>query len=502
MKILPIQSFRGNYPQATLTNNNQPKSVSNPLSSDVVVLHNKPKNNKISFGNINEVAITLAKQIPLEDRIASLFDVFKRGDVITVGRNFKETQKALKNSLDSVDHVIKRVFFIEDDNINGNLAFFKNATGEKEVLNINDFDLLVSNTGGQDALKPNDSFYVVPDDIIYVDDMGIKIKEEPKTNLSLQRHIFAKVFDFTKASKDVIKRQNAKELSALVKETKGNNKPLTFADVGGQDKAIEELEKGVLFPIQNPEAFEDFGLKVNHGIILTGPPGTGKTLLAEALANESNAYFVKLNGSELKSKWVGESEENLRAFFDEAIEKQPSIVVFDEFDSVAKKRDSVDNYSAEFVNQFLSIMSDIEKQGDDVFVIATTNKIEMLDDAILRSGRFGKHIQIGPPDLKGTRQILDIHTTKKPLAENVDKDELAKKMFNIKATGADIARLVGDAHFNALERLGLFKKMKDRTFTKADLKDLKLTTEDFDLAISNFTSESKVKERKRIGYAK
>ncbi len=474
MKILPIQSFRGNYPQATLTNNNQPKSVSNPLSSDVLVLHNKPKNNKISFGNINEVAITLAKQIPLEDRIASLFDVFKRGDVITVGRNFKETQKALKNSLDSVDHVIKRVFFIEDDNINGNLAFFKNATGEKEVLNINDFDLLVSNTGGQDALKPNDSFYVVPDDIIYVDDMGIKIKEEPKTNLSLQRHIFAKVFDFTKASKDVIKRQNAKELSALVKETKGNNKPLTFADVGGQDKAIEELEKGVLFPIQNPEAFEDFGLKVNHGIILTGPPGTGKTLLAEALANESNAYFVK----------------------------QPSIVVFDEFDSVAKKRDSVDNYSAEFVNQFLSIMSDIEKQGDDVFVIATTNKIEMLDDAILRSGRFGKHIQIGPPDLKGTRQILDIHTTKKPLAENVDKDELAKKMFNIKATGADIARLVGDAHFNALERLGLFKKMKDRTFTKADLKDLKLTTEDFDLAISNFTSESKVKERKRIGYAK
>lgn len=158
MKILPIQSFRGNYPQATLTNNNQPKSVSNPLSSDVVVLHNKPKNNKISFGNLNEVGLVLAKQIPLEDRISSLFDVFKRGDIITVGRNFKETQKALKNSLDSLDHVIKRVFFIEDDNIKGNLAFFKNATGEKEVLNINAFDLYVSNAGGHDALKPNDSF--------------------------------------------------------------------------------------------------------------------------------------------------------------------------------------------------------------------------------------------------------------------------------------------------------------------------------------------------------
>lgn len=498
MKILPIQSFSGNYQQRGQLNNSQPKLVSNPLSSDVVVLHNKQKNNSISFGSINNAAIALAKQIPLEDRISSLFDVFKRGDVITVGKNFKETQKALKNSLDSFDHVIKRVFFIEDDNIKGSLAFYKNATGEKEVLNINDFDLYLSNSGGQDALKPNESFYVMPDDILYVEDMGIKIKDAPKANLSLQRHIFSKVFDFTKDSKDIIKRQNAKELLSLVREEKGNSRPLTFADVGGQDKAIEELKKGVLFPIKYPEAFEN--IKVNHGIILTGPPGTGKTLLAETLANESNAHFLKLNGSELKSKWVGESEQNLRALIDEAVEKQPSIIVFDEFDSVAKKRDRVDNYSAEFVNQFLSIMSDIEKRNDDVFLLATTNKIEMLDDAIMRSGRFGKHIHVGPPDLKGTRQILDIHTARKPLAENIDKDELAKKMFNIKATGSDIARLASDAHNNAFERLGIFEKMSNGTFKKSDITNLKITTEDFDLAINNFVTEGKVKERKRIGY--
>ena len=147
-------------------------------------------------------------------------------------------------------------------------------------------------------------------------------------------------------------------------------------------------------------------------------------------------------------------------------------------------------------------MSDIEKQGDDVFVLATTNKIEMLDDAIMRSGRFGKHIQIGPPDLQGTRQILDIHTARKPLAEDIDKDELAKKMFSIKATGADIARLSADAHNNAFERLGIFEKMANGTFTKADINQLKITNEDFDLAINNFASESKVKERKKIGYTK
>lgn len=498
MKILPIQNFSTISPQQTRANNNHTKFASNQLSSDMVVLQNKPKKKSISFGNLNETAITLAKQLPLEDRIASLFDVFKRGDIITVGKNLKETQRALKNSLDSLDHVIKRIFFIEDDNIQGSLAFYKNATGDKEILNINNFDLYLSNSTGQEALKPNNSFYVTTDDILYIGDMGIKIKDEPKTNLSFQRHIFSKVFDFTKDSQDIIKRQNTKELKSLVLDTQEKNKPLTFADIGGQDKAIEELKKGVLYPIKYPEAFEN--IKVNHGIILTGPPGTGKTLIAESLANESNAFFLKLNGSELKSKWVGESEENLRTLFEGAIENQPSIIVFDEFDSVAKKRDKVDNYSAEFVNQFLSIMSDIEKQEDDVYILATTNKIEMLDDAIMRSGRFGKHIQIGLPDLQGTRQILDIHTAKKPLDESIDKEKLSKKLFEIHATGADIARLSSDAYNNAFERVGIFDKMSNGTFVKSDIDNLKITKEDFEQAINNFVKEGQIKERKKIGY--
>lgn len=502
MKILPIQNF--NYVQKEQTktktslNNPQVMYSSNQLSADKFSRNHYQNKNTISFGSISKAAITLAKQIPLEDKIASLFDVFKRGDVITVGKNLKETQKALKNSLDSVDHVIKRVFFIEDDNINGSLAFYKNANGDKEVLNINDFDLLLSNSNGQDALKPNNSFYVVKDDIVYIGDKGILIKDQPKANLSMQRHIFSKVFDFTNDSKDVIKRQNAKELSSLVKELKGKNRQLTFADVGGQDKVIDELKRGVLYPIKYPEAFEN--IKVNHGIILTGPPGTGKTLIAETLANESNANFVKLNGSELKSKWVGESEENLRAFFEEAVDKQPTILVFDEFDSVAKKRDKIDNYSAEFVNQFLSIMSDIEKRGDDVYIIATTNKIDMLDDAIMRSGRFGKHIEVGPPDLKGTRQILDIHIGGKPIDETIDKDVLAKKMYEIKATGADIARLTADAYNNAYERSGIFEKMSNGSFKKSDIENLKITYKDFEKAINDFVAEGKTKERKKIGY--
>ena len=274
---------------------------------------------------------------------------------------------------------------------------------------------------------------------------------------------------------------------------------VTFADVAGQDEAKESLTEMVDF-LHNPGKYIEIGARLPKGALLVGPPGTGKTLIAESLANESNAFFLKLNGSELKSKWVGESEENLRTLFEGAIENQPSIIVFDEFDSVAKKRDKVDNYSAEFVNQFLSIMSDIEKQGDDVYILATTNKIEMLDDAIMRSGRFGKHIQIGLPDLQGTRQILDIHTAKKPLDESIDKEVLSKKLFDIHATGADIARLSSDAYNNALERVGIFDKMANGTFVKSDIDNLKITKEDFEQAINNFVKEGQVKERKKIGY--
>lgn len=500
MRISPIQNY--NYSAKTYNRNdlNRNFQSSGTCQADVFISGNsvKKKNNINFTGNIQNLLSVIPKKISIDDKIAALFDEFKRGDVITVGKDFKQTQKALKDSLSTVDHIIKRVFFIKDNEIDGSIAFFKNATGEKEVLNLNKFDLFLSSEQGQDALKPQTSFYVMPGDILYVGNKGIMIKDAASPDLASERRKFSKVFDFTNDSKDIIKRQNTKQLATLVREVKTQKQPISFADVGGQDKVIDELKKGILYPIKYPEAFEN--VSVNHGTILTGPPGTGKTLIAEALANESNAYFRKLNGSELKSKWIGESESNLRDLFAEAVEKQPSIIVFDEFDSVAKKRDKIDHYSAEFVNQLLSIMSDIEKNGDDVYILATTNKVDMLDEAIRRSGRFGKHIEVGPPDLNGTKQILGIHSANKPLDKSIDIDQLSGKLHKINATGADIARLVSDAHSNAYQRLGIFEKMDNGTFTRADIDRLKITPEDFDKAINDFVAEGKVSERKRIGF--
>ena len=500
MRISPIQNYNYSAKTYNRTDLNRNFQSSGTCQADVFISGNsvKKKNNINFTGNIQNLLSVIPKKISIDDKIAALFDEFKRGDVITVGKDFKQTQKALKDSLSTVDHIIKRVFFIKDNEIDGSIAFFKNATGEKEVLNLNKFDLFLSSEQGQDALKPQTSFYVMPGDILYVGNKGIMIKDAASPDLVSERRKFSKVFDFTNDSKDIIKRQNTKQLATLVREVKTQKQPISFADVGGQDKVIDELKKGILYPIKYPEAFEN--VSVNHGTILTGPPGTGKTLIAEALANESNAYFRKLNGSELKSKWIGESESNLRDLFAEAVEKQPSIIVFDEFDSVAKKRDKIDHYSAEFVNQLLSIMSDIEKNGDDVYILATTNKVDMLDEAIRRSGRFGKHIEVGPPDLNGTKQILGIHSANKPLDKSIDIDQLSGKLHKINATGADIARLVSDAHSNAYQRLGIFEKMDNGTFTRADIDRLKITPEDFDKAINDFVAEGKVSERKRIGF--
>ena len=500
MRISPIQNYNYSAKTYNRTDLNRNFQSSGAYQADVFISGNsvKKKNNINFTGNIQNLLSVIPKKISIDDKIAALFDEFKRGDVITVGKDFKQTQKALKDSLSTVDHIIKRVFFIKDNEIDGSIAFFKNATGEKEILNLNKFDLFLSSEQGQDALKPQTSFYVMPGDILYVGNKGIMIKDAASPDLASERRKFSKVFDFTNDSKDIIKRQNTKQLATLVREVKTQKQPISFADVGGQDKVIDELKKGILYPIKYPEAFEN--VSVNHGTILTGPPGTGKTLIAEALANESNAYFRKLNGSELKSKWIGESESNLRDLFAEAVEKQPSIIVFDEFDSVAKKRDKIDHYSAEFVNQLLSIMSDIEKNGDDVYILATTNKVDMLDEAIRRSGRFGKHIEVGPPDLNGTKQILGIHSANKPLDKSIDIDQLSGKLHKINATGADIARLVSDAHNNAYQRLGIFEKMDNGTFTRADIDRLKITPEDFDKAINDFVAEGKVSERKRIGF--
>ncbi len=236
-----------------------------------------------------------------------------------------------------------------------------------------------------------------------------------------------------------------------------------WSDIGGLEKVKKELKESIEWPLKYPEKFKKFGIRPPRGILLYGPPGCGKTLLAKAVASESNANFISVNGPELLSKWVGESERKLREIFHRAKQVSPSIIFFDEIDALAPARGrGFHEVSERLVSQLLTLMSGLEELKD-VFVLAATNRPDMLDPALLRPGRFDKQILIPAPDEKARKEILKIHTKKMPLADDVDLDDLAKRTKNF--SGADLEALCREAAMNAIRRNA--DKVEKKDFEKA-----------------------------------
>ena len=271
-----------------------------------------------------------------------------------------------------------------------------------------------------------------------------------------------------------------------------------FNQVGGQDKAIDQLKKGILYPVKYPEAFKDTHLE--HGFVLYGPPGTGKTLLAEALSNESKAYFVKINGPELESKWVGETEENWRKIFDEARQNEPSIIFIDEFDSIASKRGKGDIHGDKALNQLLALVSDI-RPDEQIFIIAATNRLDNIDPAFIRSGRLGTHIELKSPDTEeAVKSIFEIHISGKKIDKDVNSASISKELFNLRPSGADIAYIVNEARENSFSRLKIYEKMDNDSLTDDDIANITINTEDFMKAIDDF--HKKKFSKTQIGFGK
>ena len=452
----------------------------------------------VNFRGVTSTSLELVKQIPLEDRIASIFQNFKLGDLLLVGKDMQECARKMYETAELGKNAIKRGFFIADEKLGGSLGFLLNSLGDKEVVNLNDFDIPLITNNKTYPLKPKESFYIVDDDVLSVQGNLLPIKNKPKADLSMFRRVFARAFNFEKEVEPKIESINKKTLSQLmINKHKGSSK-VTFADVGGLDKLKEALKRDIIYPIRYPEAYQN--IDVNHGSILYGPPGTGKTHIARALANEAGANFISLNGLDLESKWVGESEKNWRELFQQAKDNQPAIIFLDEFDAVARSRSSHDEYGNKVVNQILTLMTDIDNEGDNVFVMAATNNYEVLDKAITRAGRFGKHYKVEAPDLNGLRDIFKIHTKNKPVDENVDVETMLKKLESLKATGADIRLIVNEAHNHGYVRAGIFDKMDNKTYQTGDIKSFKIIQEDFNKAIEDFVKDKQSSTRRPIGY--
>ena len=224
---------------------------------------------------------------------------------------------------------------------------------------------------------------------------------------------------------------------------------VTYEDIGGLDEELDLVREMIELPLSEPDVFAHLGIDPPKGVLLYGPPGTGKTLIAQAVANEVDATFITVSGPEIMSKYKGESEEKLREKFVEARENAPAIVFFDEIDSIAGKRDDDGDVENRVVGQLISLMDGLDERGE-VVVIGATNRVDTLDPALRRGGRFDREIEIGVPNEQGRREILDVHTRRMPLADDVDTDRLAAQTHGF--VGADLESLMTEAAMVALRR--------------------------------------------------
>ena len=273
-------------------------------------------------------------------------------------------------------------------------------------------------------------------------------------------------------------------LTEPVAEAKGVPRT-TYEDLGGLEEEIQRIREMVELPMGHPEIFQRLGIDPPKGVLLLGPPGCGKTLLARAVANESDANFFSINGPEIISKFYGESEARLREIFQQAQQNAPSIILIDELDSIAPKREEVTGeVERRVVAQLLALMDGLSGRGN-VIVIGATNRPNALDPALRRPGRFDREIEIGIPDKRGRHEILLIHSRGMPLARDVDLKVLAERTHGY--TGADLAALCRETAMKALRRYLPEINLKEERIPPSVLEKMEVRMDDFMNAFKEIT---------------
>lgn len=306
-------------------------------------------------------------------------------------------------------------------------------------------------------------------------DVDLEAEEIPKEVLN---SISVTKDDFKNALKDM---QPSTMREVLIEKPN-----VRWEDIGALEEAKQELKEAVEWPLKFGKVFDHMNAKPPKGILLYGPPGTGKTMLAKAVATESEANFIAVKGPEFLNKWVGESEKAVRETFRKARQASPCVIFMDEIDSIAPERGTGgdSNVTERVISQMLTEMDGLESLND-VVVIAATNRPDIMDPALLRPGRFDKSIFIGPPDKESRKAIFGIHTKNRPLADDVDLEELADKTDG--CTGADIAAICNEAVMNAVRHLiSENPEPKDE-----DIQNCRVSKEDFEKALDKFGPKSR-----------
>ena len=371
-------------------------------------------------------------------QLLSLMDgLEERGQVVVIGAT---------NRVDSVDPALRRPGRFDREIEIG----VPDEVGRKEILQIHTRGMPLSDDVSLDHLADETHGFVGADVESLTKEAAMKALrrylpeidlDEEEVPPSLIDRMIVKRNDFSSALTEVEPSAMREVLVELPK--------ISWDDVGGLNSAKEQVQESVEWPLTTPEKFDRMGVDAPKGVLLYGPPGTGKTLMAKAVANETNANFISVRGPQLLSKWVGESEKAIRQTFRKARQVSPTIIFFDELDSLAPSRgqEMGNNVSERVVNQLLTELDGLEEMGD-VMVIGATNRPDMIDPALIRSGRFDRLVMIGQPNQEGREQILEIHTKNTPLAPDVSLREIAEITDGY--VGSDLEGIAREAAIEAL----------------------------------------------------
>jgi len=417
-----------------------------------------------------------------------------RGQVIVI---------AATNRVDSVDPALRRPGRFDREIEIG----VPDETGRKEILQIHTRGMPLSDDVTLDRMAAETHGFVGADIESLTKEAAMKALRRylPEIDLdeedippSLIDRMIIKREDFRGALNEVSPSAMREVLVELPK--------VNWDHVGGLEKAKDQVQESVEWPLTKPEKFKRMGIQPPSGVLLYGPPGTGKTLMAKAVANETDANFISVRGPQLLSKWVGESEKAIRQTFRKARQVAPTVVFFDELDSLAPGRGGEvgSNVSERVVNQLLTEMDGLEDM-EDVMVVGATNRPDMIDPALIRSGRFDRLVMVGEPDTEGREQILRIHTDESPLGADVSLRELAGITDGY--VGSDLESISREAAIEALREDDDAELVEMRHFRQAIDNVRPTVTEDirdyFDRMEDEFKTGSQEPQRHsggRIGF--
>lgn len=403
-------------------------------------------------------------------QLLSLMDGMKnRGKVVVI---------AATNRPDSIDSALRRPGRFDREIEIG----IPDEEGRFEILNIHTRGMPIDEKVDLQQISKITHGFVGADLEILAKEAAMRSLRRILPDIDLEQDkISSEILQKIKITKEDFREALKEVKPSALREVLVQTPNITWDDIGGLESLKDELREAIEWPLKHKEAFDHLDISSPKGILLHGPPGTGKTLIAKAVAKMTESNFINIKGPELLSKWVGESEKGVREIFRKARQAAPCIIFFDELDSLVPRRgSSFDSHVTEnVVSQILTEIDGLEELHN-VLIIGATNRLDIIDPALLRPGRFDRIIEVPKPDTKSREHIFRIHTKKKPLADDVDFKRLVELTDGF--TGADIAEVCNRAALIGLKRHieGKPQSIKNIKVTQSDLIEaihkIKLTT--------------------------